>query len=126
MRLLVSLSVILVSIVALGFWSNYSLQLSADNLSEQIDQVMVIIENEEWEEAARQTADIEKCWAQSARWWPFFLDHQEMDNIEFSLAKVKEYVKNRNAALSLGQLSEVRLMLKHIPEKEALNIKNIL
>lgn len=126
MRVLVSLLAILVSIVALGLWSNYSLELSADDLSEQIDQVMVVIEHEQWEKAARQTADIEKCWAQSARWWPFFLDHQEMDNIEFSLARVKEYVKNRDAALSLGQLSEVRLMLKHIPEKEALSIRNIL
>jgi hypothetical protein len=49
-----------------------------------------------------------------------------MDNIEFSLAKVKAYVSSHNQALALGQLEELKLMLKHIPEKEALNIKNIL
>ncbi len=126
MRLLVSLLIILTSIVTLGFWTNHSLQSSTDDLTEQIDNVMVEIQNEQWETAARQTADIEKCWTESARWWPVFLDHQEMDNIEFSLSKVKEYVRSQNPALSLGQLSELRLMLRHIPEKEALSIKNIL
>ncbi len=126
MRLLVSLLIILTSIVTLGFWTNHSLQSSTDDLTEQIDKVMIEIQHEQWETAARQTVDIEKYWSETARWWPVFLDHQEMDNIEFSLSKVKEYVRNRNAVLSLGQLSELRLMLRHIPEKEALNIKNIL
>ncbi len=126
MRLLVSLLIILASIVGLGFWTNESLQSSAEHLTEQIDMVMAEIEDEQWEAAAIQTAGIEKNWTKSARWWPVFLDHQEMDNIEFSLARVKAYVGSRNAALALGQLEELRLMLKHIPEKEALSIKNIL
>jgi hypothetical protein len=75
------------------------------------------------ETALEHTAKMEKNWAQSARWWPVFLDHEEMDNIEFSLAKVKAYVSSHNQALALGQLEELKLMLKHIPEKEALNIK---
>lgn len=46
-----------------------------------------------------------------------FSDHQEMDNIEFSLARVKEYVTSQDDALSLGQLSELKLMIEHIPRK---------
>ncbi len=126
MRLLVSLLVILASIVGLSFWTNDSLQSSTEHLSEQIDMVQADIQDEQWETAARQTADIEKYWTKSARWWPVFLDHQEMDNIEFSLSKVKAYVNSRDTALALGQLEELKLMLKHIPEKEALTIKNIL
>ncbi|KUG02791.1 hypothetical protein ASZ90_019867 [hydrocarbon metagenome] len=126
MRLLVSLMIVLASIVGLSFWINDSLQSSTEHLTQQIDMVIVEIQDGRWERAVRQTADIEKYWTKSARWWPVFLDHQEMDNIEFSLSKVKAYVSSHNDALALGQLEELRLMLKHIPEKEALNIKNIL
>ena len=54
------------------------------------------------------------------------LDHQEIDNIEFSLAKIKEYVASRDLPLALGQLSELKLMIEHIPRKEAVNLENIL
>jgi hypothetical protein len=126
MRLLLSLLIILISIVGLGFWTTHSLQSSTDQLSQEINMLVRAIEQEGWETALEHTAKMEKNWAQSARWWPVFLDHQEMDNIEFSLAKVKAYVSSHNQALALGQLEELKLMLKHIPEKEALNIKNIL
>jgi predicted PurR-regulated permease PerM len=126
MRLLISLLIILSFIVGLGFWANNSLQASTQQLTEQIETVILEIKDSNWEAAARETAELESGWDKSARWWPVFLDHQEMDNIEFSLARVKAYVNSRDSALALGQLEELSLMLKHIPEKEALSIKNIL
>lgn len=126
MRLLVSLAIILAAIIGLSFWTSYSLQASTEEVTQKIDRVMVEIQNEQWETAVKQTNDLEKSWTKAAKWWPIFLDHQEIDNIEFSLSKAKEYVFSHNAALSRGQLSELRLMLKHIPEKEAFNLENIL
>lgn len=126
MRLLISLLIILSFIVGLGFWANNSLQASTQQLTEQIETVILEIKDSNWEAAARETAELESGWDKSARWWPVFLDHQEMDNIEFSLARVKAYVNSHDSALALGQLEELSLMLKHIPEKEALSIKNIL
>jgi hypothetical protein len=110
----------------MGVWTNHSLQSSTDQLTKEINLLISEIEQEGWDTALKRTAAVEKNWADSARWWPVFLDHQEMDNIEFSMAKVKAYVGNHNQALALGQLEELKLMLRHIPEKEALSIKNIL
>lgn len=126
MRLLVSLAVILAALVGVGFWTIHSLQASTDELTRQIDRISIEIREDQWEAAVKQTESMEKTWGKNARWWPIFLDHQEMDNIEFSLAKVKEYVSSRNTALSMGQLSELRLMVEHIPRKEAVNLENIL
>ena len=126
MRLLISIIIILATIIGAGFWTNYALQVSTEKLTRQIDQVSRAIQQEDWATAVSQTAQLEKTWEQEARWWPVVLDHQEMDNIEFSLAKVKEYVPGQNPALALGQLSEVRLMVEHIPEKEAITLENIL
>lgn len=126
MRLLVSLAITLSMILVLGFWSNYSLQASTDELTRNIDGITLSIEDERWSAAQMQTDELEKVWQEKARWWPIFLDHQEMDNIEFSMARVKEYVASQDNPLARGQLSELRLMIKHIPKKEAVNIENIL
>lgn len=126
MRLLVSLLVIFAVAVSLGFWTNHKLAVSTGDLLENIEKIEAGIENNQWETARSHTMDLEETWDKKASWWPTVMDHQEIDNIEFAMAKVKEYIGIRNAALSWGQLSELKLMIKHIPEKEAVTIKNIL
>ena len=126
MRLLISLVITLSIIVALGLWSNYSLQASTDDLTRSIDKISISIEKQQWEAARKQTDKLDKIWQGKAAWWPIMLEHQEIDNIEFSLARFKEYVNCQDNSLAQGQLSELRLMIRHIPQKEAVNIKNIL
>jgi len=126
MRLLGSVIVILISVIGAGFWVNHGLQASTNDLIQQIDRVNIQIKENNWQAAIDQTEKLEKCWKQEAKWWPVFLEHQEMDNIEFSMARFKEYVASNNNSLSLGQLSELRLMIEHIPRKEEINLKNIL
>ncbi|MBO8138071.1 MAG: DUF4363 family protein [Desulfotomaculum sp.] len=126
MRLLTVLFVIFLLIVMLGAWSNYAISASAEQFSKTIDEIMMDAENNNWEEAKQKVTFLENRWQKDASWWPVVLDHQEIDNIEFSLARVKEYVAQKNTDLSLGHLSELKLMIKHIPEKEAVTIKNIL
>lgn len=126
MRLLLALLIIFAAVVSLGFWTNHLLQASAKELLQNIEQIEQGLEKNQWDKAYAQTAELEKVWDKKSKWWPTVLDHQEIDNIEFSMAKVKEYVATKNTALSWGQLSELKLMIKHIPEKEAISIKNIL
>lgn len=126
MRLLTALLIIFAGIVALGIWSNRQLEASTGDLLKNIDDIAQYVEHKDWAQAGVQTAGLEKTWRKKAGWWPVLLDHQEMDNIEFSLARIKEYVAYKDAALSRGQLSELREMVSHIPEKEAVTLKNIL
>jgi len=113
-------------LIGIGIWTNDSLQAASDILSDQIDLACQDIRSGEWDDAKQKTRQLELKWQDNARWWPVILDHQEMDNIEFSLAKAKEFVADENSALALGQLAEMRLMIKHLPAKEKVNLKNIL
>lgn len=126
MRLLLTLLVIFVAIVSLGFWSNHLLKVTTDEMLGNIEQVTQGIENNHWDAAYAQTVQLEKTWDKKANWWPTVLDHQEIDNIEFAMARVREYVATKDTALSRGQLSELQLMFKHIPEKESVSLRNIL
>lgn len=126
MRLLESIVVFLILIICAGFWINHELQDSTRDLTQQIDRVGFLVKENHWEAAEEQTEVLDKVWQREAKWWPIFLEHQEMDNIEFSMAKFKEYVASKNSSLARGQLSELKLMIEHIPRKEEINLKNIL
>ena len=122
-----TVSMIILGLIAgLGFWTNSLLQKSAQHLVIHIDEITTQIKNEDWIEALEHTEALETAWNNQVGWWPIILDHQEIDNIEFSLAKVRAYVDNQDKPLSLAQLSELRLMIEHIPAKEAVTLKNIL
>ncbi|MCG9967196.1 DUF4363 family protein [Pelotomaculum terephthalicicum JT] len=126
MRLLSALLIIFTAVIALGFWTNHRLQASADELMRNIEQIEQRLESNQWDEAYARTDELEETWENKAKWWPTVLDHQEIDNIEFSMARIKEYIARRDTALSWGQLAELKLMINHIPEKEAIRLKNIL
>ncbi|HPF21416.1 MAG TPA: DUF4363 family protein [Syntrophomonas sp.] len=126
MRLLTVLWIVFTCLVGLGIWSHSALGDTTREMTGQIEQVIRDIDEQRWDQARQQTARLEKSWHERARWWPVFLDHQEIDNIEFSLAKVKKYVDTRDKPLAQGQLSELHLMLEHIPAKEAVTLENIL
>lgn len=126
MRLLTTLAITLIIIISLGLWTNSSLQSSTKELTRNIDRISAAIEDKRWDTAQQQTKELAGTWQEKARWWPIFLDHQEIDNIDFSLARVEKYVASQNNPLAQGQLAELRLMIKHIPEKESVNMKNIL
>lgn len=126
MKILITIMITIAALLGLGAWINDSLQGSSDLLSVQIEKVCQDIQKESWDDANQKTRQLEIKWEENARWWPIILDHQEMDNIEFSLAKAKEFVATENRSLALGQLSEMKLMIEHLPAKEKINLKNIL
>jgi len=125
MRLLLSVLLAVALVITAGFGVNRQLSMATDRLLEQIDRITVEIEQNNWESAAGETDKLLEVWEKEAGWWPIFFEHYEMDNIEFSMAKFKEYVACKDTPLSLGQLSEMRLMIEHMPRKEAVSLDNI-
>jgi len=126
MRIFISIVIAGAIIVGAGIWVNDSLQEASDQLSDQINLICKDIKSGDWESAKQNTRDLESKWQHNAGWWPVVLDHQEMDNIEFSLAKAKEFVAEENSTLALSQFAEMKLMIEHLPAKEKINLKNIL
>ncbi|MCW2279392.1 DUF4363 family protein [Heliophilum fasciatum] len=126
MRLLIGLLIAFIATVGLGIWVDHRLDSDTEALLQHVEQIHQEVEQDQWQSASTDTSDLQEKWSTQAKWWNMVMLHQEIDNIEFALARVQEYVASQNRALSLGQLSELRLMLKHIPEKEAISLKNIL
>jgi hypothetical protein len=125
MRLLTTLLIIFVAVITLGFWTNHQLTASANELLLDVDKIHEEVNTQHWDSASEHTEELDQNWDRKGKWWPALLDHQEIDNIDFAMAKNKEYIAARNAPLALGQLSELRQMIKHIPQKGDINLTNI-
>lgn len=125
MRLLSGIIITVAIIIAGGFYVNHQLRQTSEQLVTQIVLVNEAIEQGDWNAAAAETDELDQVWEEQAGWWPVFFEHDEMHNIEFSMAKFKAYVDCHNVDLSLGQLSEIRLMIEHMPGKEEVILDNI-
>jgi len=126
MKLLIVLLLVFAAVISLGFWTNHLLIVQAHDLIEDVRQVELEIENNRWDTAYARAIGLEKVWDKEAEWWTTILDHCEIDEIKFTLARTKEYIAGKDPVLANGQLEELRLMIENIPDKEALKIKNIL
>lgn len=117
----VLLIIIVFGAVTLRFYNN-----SSEQISIKIEDVCDSINSGKWDEARKQISDIEKTWEKTEKTWDMLVDHFEIDNIEMSLKKSKQYIETKDAALSLGELETLKFMVEHIYKKEAFELGNIL
>jgi len=126
MKVLAAVLAVFAVIVALGFWSIHGLRNASGQLLQNVDRTAAAVDQNQWDAAYAQTRQLETAWDQKTGWWPVVLDHAELDGIRFDLARLEEYVANHNGAMASAQLAELRQRLEHIPDKEAVTVRNIL
>lgn len=125
MRAIVVCLVILGFSLALGLGSYYYLTVSTDKMLEQTRELDRLVFNSQWEEADQTLKQIHREWQQKEQIWTLLINHQEIDNIELTLARLENYLKTKSKIQSLGEISALEHWIKHIPEKEAVTLTNI-
>lgn len=117
---------ILISFLLLIGWGNiYILEKGASSLTENAEKLRISIENENWQEADKLFRETEESWHKLRVFWPMLIHHQEMDRIEESLEKLKSYLHYQEPSNSMAELYSLIKYIRHIPEKEKLNLQNI-
>jgi len=117
---------LLLFVIMLAGWGNYYLlNKDAEMLSIAAKKVQKSVENSNWDDAQVHLDETLKAWKKSSKYWPMLVHHQEMDRIEESMNKIKSYLENQDSSLSQAELYNLIFYIKHIPEKESLNLKNV-
>lgn len=120
-----SLIILIILLLASGVWIEHILAVSAQNLVEELELLTANLAGFHWDAAARQAEHLSGEWEEIQHTWTLFLNHEEIDAIALSLARVKEYIANHDQPLAMGEVAALRLLVNHIPEKEALSLTNI-
>lgn len=126
MRFVAVLLILLAVVVGFGVWTVKALQGTAEELAVRIDHMQALVKREQWREAEQELDGLSGHWNKSKKWWTTVVDHREIDNIDFSIVRIREYLWAEDEELALGEAAALKKMIEHIPEKESFTLENIL
>ncbi len=124
-RIMLVMMILLVLVVGTAVYGHRYLNKSSQLLQQSIDKVEDNTKAGRWEEAKKELASIQENWSTIQKPWTILLDHMEIDNIDTSLSRMEKLLETGNTPLTLAEAATLRQYVKHIPDKEAFNLKNI-
>lgn len=116
---------LLISLLVLSIYTLHAFDNTAAQMAGGIDRLEADIFNSDWTGAGDKVEDIKREWDEHKQWWAMFIDHREIDNIDTALVRTLKFIESREKASAAAELAVLRLMIKHIPEEERINLKNI-
>jgi hypothetical protein len=126
MRTLTVAAIILALLLGLGIFNYYYIDKSAKNLISLAEKIELEVNNSNWSQAEKKYSNLQSKWTGTGVKWTVLINHQELDNINITMAKVKKFMETKDKPGFMTELAELKLLFRHIPEKEALNLKNVL
>ncbi len=126
MKTVIASVVLFALLLGFGTFAYYYIDNTAKHLAAEAATVEKSVQSKDWGSAERSYTKLQSSWNKASIKWTVLLDHQELDNINITMSRVKEFMDTRDIPGSRSELAELKMLLKHIPEKEAINVKNIL
>lgn len=116
----------IVAVIAVsGVFNQRYLDATADELSASLRRVERALVSENWEQCEQAFSSFEHNWRAVRRNWGLVVDHIEIDNLDMKVARLKVFIQEREADEALAECNEALLLIRHIPERERLNWRNI-
>lgn len=126
MRVLIIAALVFIAILGFGTFTYYYVGSTSAVLLDKASTLGESVEAEDWHKARDNFKNLSSSWGRTSTQWTILLDHQELDNINITLSRIKEFINTRDKSGSMSEIAELKLLLKHVPEKEAVSLKNIL
>lgn len=117
---LIIIILIITWIAAYNFISETVGELNAllDNMKDKIHK-------DNWHSAITVYNSINEKWKNRSSFLMLILDHEEMEKVNLTLERTKEYISIKDKSLVLGEMASLKFFFNHIKEKESLSLKNI-
>lgn len=126
MRTLIILTLILAAFLGLSTWGYYYIDGTARDMTGHINKSEQAAASNDWTTAQDEITQMFDKWQKTKSVWTLLVDHEEMDNIDTAVSRVKQALKTKDQVETRAGLAELKMFIEHIPEKEALTLENIL
>lgn len=126
MKTIIGVLIIGLLIILAGVASTNLLDTQAEGLFRDLASMEKSVENENWSSALQLNRQFTQKWDQSKKTWSMLIDHIEIDSINISLSELESYLKEKEKSDALSRISVLKILIKHIPDKESFKLKNIL
>lgn len=126
MKTLIASMIVFIGLIIFGVFAYYYLDYTSNTLLTQTEKIEKSIGVRNWQQTKASYGSLNSSWNKTSTIWTVLVDHQELDNINVSMAKLKQYINTRYLPGITTELAELKLLIQHIPNKEAVNLKNVL
>lgn len=91
-----------------------------------LDEVLKYYDQDDMQRAAEAAVELEKEWVKREKYLSFFIDHQKIDEIGVSIAKLQTLAVSKNYSDLLTECKLAKIMLLHVINDEKLSFDSIL
>ena len=104
---------------------NLKLEKASSGLLLTLNKITQSLENENFTSAHKQTLLLEKNVKNLEIYFASLGNHQEIDNIEMTLAEMKSYIKDNQRHDALAKAQVLNFLFYHLPKNSRLKPENI-
>ena len=108
-----------------GIFVNYSDKNIHKMMNTIDDKILVSIDHEKWEHAEDQFDKLSDRWHRQKKIYTFFFNTAEINNTDYAIARADKYIKEKDAALSAGELNSIKGQLGFLHANELATIDNV-
>ncbi len=123
--LIISAACLGVLLLSWLFFSNYADQSLEPLMDMAENQILISVREENWEVAKEQMTAFTKEWHQNKKIYSYFFQTSVINQTDFSIARLTEFINSEDVSNSSGELSCIKEQLKFLHANEKLTIENI-
>lgn len=125
-KVVISIVLLTAAIIFASLYAQSYLSKTALLYEKEVTQIEKGIRAGSWENVGSILDKTSDKWEKDKKLWAVLIDHAEIDNIDETFSRMKEYIYARESSSALAEASALELYYRHIPAKEALSLENIL
>jgi glutaredoxin-related protein len=120
--------IVLITILIAGtsIYFNYKVKKTSDTLSIHMDKIREYTLKDEWEKASDEFKNIEQNWGNGKNFWMLTINHNEVDEISLSMAKLKEFITSREKTHVFSELAFLKQLVTNIVDNRRYTLSNML
>ncbi|MGB4438463.1 MAG: DUF4363 family protein [Sedimentibacter sp.] len=127
MRMVVISLIILLILVGVWIWFHYtSVEPVTTYYWEKLIELSNSIYVDDWQKAEYDMRNYFKKWENTRNLWVYFINQNDIDNIDSSIRKLDSYIKNRDKNMAQAELEHLKVLFNVIKENECLSLENIM
>ena len=113
--LIIVITIIIGNVITQNYTKDKIEAISADLSNKDID----------WEKSRQYFENINKDWYNMKNNMSYFIEHDELEKVENNFTGLKSFIETQENAEAINELDKGVFTLKHIEDKNSLNLRNI-
>lgn len=127
MRMVIISLLVLLVLVGIWIWFHFtSVEPTTTYYYEVLTELSNLIYTDQWSKVETDMLYYYDNWKDVRNLWIYFINQNDIDNIDISMRRLDSFVKNRDKTMAQAELEHLRVLFIIIKENECLSMENIM